>query len=128
MSTSNTVHGLWIKGGLSSLELLTVYSYCAQGYQFVLWTYNDPGLYNLPEGASVADAREVLPENRVFCYKYSNQFGHGKGSYAGFSDIFRYKLLYEKGDGGQIWMYVACSEWTLMTNTFSGIVRTNFQV
>jgi hypothetical protein len=51
----------------------------------------------LPEGVIVGDANEIVPRGKVFAYRNKNTFGHGKGSYAGFSDIFRYKLLYEKG-------------------------------
>ena len=53
------------------------------------------------------DANEIIPEKDVFRYKNSNQFGHGKGSVAGFSDIFRYKLLFEKG-GWWVDMDVTC--------------------
>jgi len=94
---SNTVNGLWIRGKLSALEMLCIYSFLDHGYHFVLWVYDPPSLYKLPAGAEVKDARQILPEENVFSYKHSNQFGHGKGSYAGFSDVFRYKLLYEEG-------------------------------
>jgi Glycosyltransferase sugar-binding region containing DXD motif len=36
------------------------------------------------------DAREILPESMVFLYP-------GRPSYAGFSNFFRYKLLFERG-------------------------------
>lgn len=97
MSTGNIVHGLWISGELSPIEMLTVHSYTSLGYEFVLWTYGSTDAYKLPQNASVRDAAEIIPRDKVFSYKHKNQFGHGKGSYAGFSDIFRYKLLYEFG-------------------------------
>jgi hypothetical protein len=43
------------------------------------------------------DANTIIPWDEVFSYSQSNTFGHGKGSYAGFSDIFRYKLLLVHG-------------------------------
>ena len=97
MNLSETIHGLWIKGKLSPLELLTIHSYTSNGYRFILWVYDQKDLYPSIAQLEVRDAAEIIPLEKVFCYKYSNQFGHGKGSYAGFSDIFRYKLLYEKG-------------------------------
>ncbi len=39
------------------------------------------------------DARQILPASKVF----RNQRGEGKGSLAAFSDLFRYKLLMDRG-------------------------------
>jgi mannosyltransferase OCH1-like enzyme len=47
----------------------------------------------IPAGCECADAREFLPESAVFAY----QRGSGQGSYAAFADIFRYKLLLDRG-------------------------------
>lgn len=96
MEVKNIVHGLWIEGALSPLELMTVHSFIHHGYQFWLWSY-DIETSHLPENVVLKDAREIIPEEDVFFYHQKNQFGHGQGSYAGFSDIFRYKLLYEYG-------------------------------
>jgi hypothetical protein len=93
---NKTVNALWIGKTLSPTELLTIKSFIANGHDFVLWAYDDIET-PLPEGTILKDANEIFPQKNVFCYKYSNQFGHGKGSYAGFSDIFRYKLLYLYG-------------------------------
>lgn len=96
MEIKNNIHGLWIRGTLSPMELLTIQSFISQGYEFILWSY-DIDLSNIPQTVVLKDAREIIPEEEVFFYTNKNQFGHGKGSYAGFSDIFRYKLLYEHG-------------------------------
>lgn len=90
------VHSLWIGSKLSKLELLTIHSFINQGHHFNLWVY---GPINIEEreGLFIRDANEILNEGYIFSYKHSNTFGHGKGSYAGFSDIFRYKLLYKLG-------------------------------
>jgi len=90
------VHGLWIGKSLSSVELLCIHSYIAQGYEFHLWLYNYLDT-QVPSEVILEDASAIIPFADVFLYEKINQFGHGKGSYAGFSDIFRYKLLYEKG-------------------------------
>jgi hypothetical protein len=90
------VHGLWIRGPLSPMEWLTIHSFIYHGFTFYLWTYEKEP-YTLPENAFKKDAREIIPENKIFTYQSTNQFGHGKGSFAGFSDIFRYALLYKYG-------------------------------
>ena len=107
MSISNQVNGLWIRGELSSLEQLTIYSFIDFGYEFILWTYDDFNNYKDIKGLIVKDAREIISEEQVFSYKLTNQFGHGKGSYAGFSDVFRYRLLYLHG-GWWVDMDVTC--------------------
>ena len=97
MDSSNlTVNAMWIGASLSACELLTIKSFINNGHKFVLWAYDNIAT-SLPEGTILKDASEIIPRDRIFSYRYSNQFGHGKGSYAGFSDIFRYKLLYMHG-------------------------------
>jgi len=100
------INGLWIGKTLSCIELLCLKSFIAHGHEFHLWVYENIET-PLPEGVIVENARNIIPEENVFCYKNSNQYGHGKGSYAGFSDIFRYKLLYEHG-GWWVDMDVVC--------------------
>ncbi|MFH0865920.1 MAG: glycosyltransferase [Bacteroidota bacterium] len=90
------INGLWIGSKLSNVEMLCIHSYLKNGHSFVLWAY-DAIENKLPDGVIVKDASEIIPREKVFSYKNTNQFGHGKGSYAGFSDIFRYNLLYEHG-------------------------------
>lgn len=90
------VNGLWIQGALSPLELLTIESFLANGFSFQLWTYETENC-NAPKGTVIKNAHEIMPLDSIFTYKNTNIHGHGKGSYAGFSDIFRYKLLYEHG-------------------------------
>lgn len=108
MSTDHNsiINGLWIGKNLSAIELLCINSFLANGHEFHLWVY-DAIETPLPEKVILEDATKIIPREKVFCYKYSDQFGHGKGSYAGFSDIFRYKLLYEYG-GWWVDMDVTC--------------------
>jgi hypothetical protein len=87
-----TVHGLWIGTRLSLMEQLTLRSFVACGHHFVLWLY-EPLEHDVPPGVEVCDAAKIVPRERVFCYKA----GPRPGSYAGFSDLFRYKLLYDCG-------------------------------
>jgi 4-hydroxybenzoate polyprenyltransferase len=100
------VNSLWIGNKLSNMELLTIRSFIENGYEFYLWTYGK--LKNeLPDSVIICNANEIIPYNEVFVYKSKSQFGNGQGSVAGFSDIFRYKLLYEKG-GWWVDMDVTC--------------------
>lgn len=92
---SEIVHALWIGEHLSPIEQLCIHSFLRHGYTFHLWVYHT--VLGVPEQVHINDANEILSEDKIFRYKHTNQFGHGKGSLAGFSDIFRYKLLYDKG-------------------------------
>jgi len=84
------INGLWI-GPLSPLERLCMKSFVARGHSVHLYTY-DP-IENVPQGVTLQDAAEILPPSQIF----RNQLGKGKGSLAGFSDLFRFKLLLDKG-------------------------------
>lgn len=77
----------WHGGALSQLERLSMASFIAQGYDLTVWTYRD--IPNAPRAAKLADARTILPETALFL----NQ----RGSYASFSDWFRYCLLSRSG-------------------------------
>lgn len=81
------VHMLWVYGDLTKLERLSCISFARKGYRVKLWTYGQ--MNNAPEGVELRDAREILPEARIF--KYAN------GSYAGFSNLFRYAVLASEG-------------------------------
>lgn len=100
------IHGLWIGEYLSPLEQLTIHSFLKQGHAFHLWVY-DAIKTPLPAGVIIRNAEEVLPRSSIFRYRHNNQFGHGKNSLAGFSDLFRYKLLYDHG-GWWVDMDVTC--------------------
>lgn len=100
------IHSLWIGKTLSVIELLTIQSFIANGHTFQLWVY-EPLETPLPQELVLCDATQIIPKDKIFSYKNANKYGHGKGSVAGFSDIFRYKLLHEKG-GWWVDMDVTC--------------------
>jgi hypothetical protein len=81
------VNMLWVHGPLSGLEYACLSSFVRQGYRVVLWTYGTT--HNVPHNVEIQDAREVLPENTIFLNR--------QGSYAGFSDLFRYAVLRKCG-------------------------------
>ncbi len=102
------VNSLWIGNKLSSIELLTLYSFVENGHEFHLWIY-EPLQNNLPSNIILRDANEIIPENYIFRRKYDDPESNiGKGSVGSpFSDLFRYKLLYEVG-GWWVDMDVTC--------------------
>ncbi len=62
----------------------------AQGHPYHLYTYEP---IDVPPGVILQDANQILPQSLIF----RNQNGKGKGSLAAFSDLFRYKLLLDRG-------------------------------
>ena len=92
MSVDNKViQGLWIGEGLSLLEQLSIKSFIANGHEYHLYAYDD--IKNIPEGTIVKDANEILPESKV----YKGKFLTNDEVYCGFADVFRIKLLLDKG-------------------------------
>jgi hypothetical protein len=88
---ADPIHMLWIGPRLSALERLSIASFQAHGHRVRLFTYGD--VEGIPAGVEHHDGREVLPAAQVF----THAAGFGKGSYAAFSDMFRYKLLLDHG-------------------------------
>ena len=80
------VQSLWICNSLSKIEIYSIKSFLKLGMQFHLYTYGD--VENVPEGTLVLDANEIMDKSDIFTLK---------DSYLPFSDIWRYKLLYDKG-------------------------------
>lgn len=96
MRQNNLVHGLWIGNpNLGPMEKLTLKSFLDMGADFNLWHYGP--IRNVPSGVTLKDARGMIPEDKIFRYPNDMILGFGGGSYAGFSDVFRYKVLYELG-------------------------------
>jgi mannosyltransferase OCH1-like enzyme len=77
----------WAYGDFSNLEKICVNSFASKGYRVNLWTYGD--ISNVPSNIHLRNAREILDEKLVFLNK--------KGSYASFSDCFRYAVLNREG-------------------------------
>jgi len=85
------IQALWIGESLPRMQQLSILSFLAHGHDFHLYAYQP--LKGIPAGTTVKDAREILDEQDIF--KYSR--GIAKGSYAAFANLFRLKLLLEKG-------------------------------
>lgn len=77
------IQSLWVGPSLSKLEQLSVASFLANGHPFHLYVYDK--VENIPKGTVVLDANEIMPPPKPGTVL------------AAFADLFRYKMLYEKG-------------------------------
>ena len=80
------VQSLWVGNKLSELEILSIKSFQKLGHPFILYTYSK--VRGIPSGTIVKDGNKIIKKKDLFKFK--------KGLLP-FSDIFRYKMLYEKG-------------------------------
>jgi hypothetical protein len=80
-------HMFWAYGSFNKLEMLCARSFLMLGYDLHIWTYGD--MSDAPSGAIIRDAREIIPESSLFLNR--------RGSYAGFSDWFRYAVICKHG-------------------------------
>lgn len=89
---------LWIGGRLSDLSRACLKSAVRHGHEVHLYSYHE--VANLPAGITHRDARDVVPEADIFQYDGVGQ-DRLFGSYAPFSDLFRYRLM---GLGRGVWI------------------------
>ncbi len=87
----DVVQSFWLGARLPALQLLSLRSFLAQGHDYHLYAFEP--IENVPDGVTMLDAASILPRDSVFTY----QRGFGRGSSSAFSNLFRYKLLYERG-------------------------------
>ena len=80
------VQSLWVGPELSELEVLSIKSFQKLGHPFILYTYGN--VKNIPPGTIKKDGNKIIKKKDLFKFK--------KGLLP-FSDIFRYKMLYDKG-------------------------------
>lgn len=82
----STVQMLWVEGPLSTVERLAMVSFLKNGHPVHLYTYGE--IPNIPEGVERRDARDVVTQQEM------DKLAHAPGV---FSDVFRYKLLLDRG-------------------------------
>lgn len=82
------IQSLWIGKSISVLERLSMTSFLANGHEYHLYSYDD--LDGVPQGVQIKDANTVLDKNKIFAYRKTGGLG-------GFSNWFRYELLYCQG-------------------------------
>ncbi len=85
---AEVIQGLWIGGALSAMERLSIASFLGHGHEFHLYAYGE--VAGVPQGTILRDAGEILPASRIFYYPRER-------SCSGFSNLFRYRLLLERG-------------------------------
>jgi hypothetical protein len=90
VESKNTIpiQALWIGESLSIMEQLSISSFLKNGHEYHLYVYDE--VKNIPRGTSLKDGNEIISSDRIFKYREHD-------SYSGFSNIFRYKLLLERG-------------------------------
>jgi hypothetical protein len=67
-------------------------SFVQNGYRVELYRYGH--IDGVPDGVKQRDAQRIVAQERIFRYPAG---GFGAGSVAGFADLFRYKLLADRG-------------------------------
>jgi len=82
------VQSLWIGNSFSVMEKLGASSFIKNDNEFHLYSYEK--IEGIPEGVVIKDANEIISEDKIFKYKKYN-------TYSAFANLFRYKLLLEKG-------------------------------
>jgi hypothetical protein len=87
-----SVQTLWIGDALPPMQQLAIRSFQAHGHAVELFTYG--ATERIPEGTIILPAESVIPRESIYLLHNAGRFS---GSYAAFSDLFRYKLLLERG-------------------------------
>lgn len=93
------IHALWIGKKLGEISRACLHSFVMRGHQVYLHTYAD--IEDVPEGVQCIDANKIIPESKIIKHNET-------GSYALFSDVFRYELM-KQVDG----IYVDCDVYCL---------------
>jgi hypothetical protein len=88
---ADVIQGLWVGRPLSGLERLSITSFLRHGHEYHLYCYDDVG--PLPAGVVLKDGNAILPASEIFRYSH----GPERGSLSAFSNLFRYRLLQERG-------------------------------
>jgi hypothetical protein len=81
------VQSLWVGPRLSRMEYYSIKSFLRLGFKYHLYTYEK--VKNVPKGVIHKDANEIMPGKEIFDLK---------STYLPFSDIWRYKMLHDKGN------------------------------
>ncbi len=85
---NTAIQSLWIGEALSRVEKLCILSFLSQGHDFHLYSYGD--VDGIPDGVTVFNGEEILKSDYIF-------LNCDRKTYSGFSNLFRYKLLRDKG-------------------------------
>lgn len=78
------IHALWIGSTLGKISRACLRSFVMRGHTVLLHSYSI--ISDVPEGVQCVDANKIIPKDKIFKHNQT-------GSYALFSDLFRYELL-----------------------------------
>lgn len=95
-----SINALWIGEKLNPMSIACLTSFVKHGHQVNLYTYGE--ISNLPPGINALDGSVILDSSKIIKHQKS-------GSFALFSDIFRYALLSKIKNG----IYVDCDVYCL---------------
>ncbi len=93
------IHALWVGKNLGKISRCCLRSFALRGHKVLLHAYEEIG--DLPDGVQQVDANEIIHNSKIFRHNRT-------GSYALFSDVFRYELLARTGG-----IYVDCDVYCL---------------
>src|SRR3990167_3728033 len=99
-----TCTSMWLGGNLGPLSAACLASFVRRGNRVVLYCYDAPK--DVPSGVELADAAALVPSSRIAKHKEH-------GSYAPFSDLFRYEL--QRRDLG---MWIDCDVYCVRAFAF----------
>jgi len=102
MSSNQTlpiIHALWVGGKLGDISRCCLKSFAMRGHQVHLHAYGY--IDDVPAGITLVDGNEIIPQKNIIKHKKT-------GSYALFSDVFRYQLLKQQSG-----VYVDCDVYCL---------------
>lgn len=102
--TLPTINALWIGSELNLMASACLKSFLKHGHVVNLYTYGD--INNIPAGINICDGNEIIPQDKIIKHQKT-------GSYALFSDIFRYALVSKINNG----IYVDCDVYCLKPMT-----------
>lgn len=97
------IHALWIGEKLGAISRSCLRSFVMRGHEVHLHTYTE--IADIPDGVTAVNASKIIPADKIIKHNET-------GSYALFSDIFRYELM-RKVDG----IYVDCDVYCLQPLT-----------
>lgn len=80
------VQGLWVGKEITDLHRICLQSFVKAGHCFILYTYEE--VKNVPPEVVIMSAEDIIPSTLIYSFN---------GSFAGFSDLFRSKLMEVRG-------------------------------
>lgn len=73
---------LWVGNSITKIQEVSIRSFLYYGHDLTIFVYDDNLIF--PDGVKKVDARSIIKEKDIFVVD---------GSYAGFSDLFRYQMI-----------------------------------